>query len=197
MEREIIFRGKRKDNGKWIEGYYVIFKKEHLIFFDTQEMYDSTDDFFVEVLPETVGQYVQKDQSNKKAFVGDIVLYCDIDGDYETAEIVWDEETEESLWINGFRLKPHGIVDDDELSTMLEKFGLKEEDVNFVVIGNVHEKADSEPRKGRIEALKKWLDSPEGVEKISKSYESANSFCKELDEKSVVSQEQLSKRIII
>ena len=47
MSREILFRGKGLDNGKWVEGYYVICRGHHYIIplsgvgypFSTDEVY--------------------------------------------------------------------------------------------------------------------------------------------------------------
>ena len=51
--REILFRGKRKDNGEWVEG--GILQEEGytaiIIYSDYHNWHD-----FIEVIPETVGQ---------------------------------------------------------------------------------------------------------------------------------------------
>lgn len=78
--REILFRGKRKDNGEWVEGYLVKYDDEAYIF--TQEEVHKGMDMggyldcckMNEVIPETVGQYTGfVDKFNRKIFEGDII----------------------------------------------------------------------------------------------------------------------------
>ena len=80
--REILFRGKRVDNGEWVEGYYVKFGNAHYILTSKIEVETHLNSYGLpctspkmhEVIPETVGQYVCiTDKNGKKIFEGDVV----------------------------------------------------------------------------------------------------------------------------
>ena len=105
--REILFRGKRIDNGEWIEGslsteYY----QNHGVV-----MISPSEDENYKVDPSTVGQYTgMTDKNDKKIFEGDIYTWKDDYGDYHACLICFGEYFDEysgkyATTANGFYLK--------------------------------------------------------------------------------------------
>ena len=78
--REILFRGKRTDNGEWVYGYYTKAryylngKEMHIIFAPDGEAFPRCEFAGCEdVIPETVGQYTGlTDNNGRKIFEGGI-----------------------------------------------------------------------------------------------------------------------------
>ena len=104
--REILFRGKRVDNGKWVSGYYVVRRRPHLkdegtvfehiicedLVIDDKQFADTIMTAYV-VDPETVGQYTGlTDKYDKKIFEGDIINVTP-DTTNRLMEVRWNDET--------------------------------------------------------------------------------------------------------
>ena len=123
--REILFRGKREDNGEWVYGYYLQERAcsviQHIIVDKNGEYY--------RINPKTRGEYTGlNDINDKKIFEGDIVNWgC---GMYVTIKYV--KEYVRFAGVDGNSVFP---LEDTERRKRVE------------IIGNIHENSASLNKK--------------------------------------------------
>lgn len=141
--REILFRGKRFDDGEWVYGFYSNTKGETGRFHHIED-----DKSIVRVDPDTVGQYTGlTDKNDKKIFDGDIVAFTFHSDLAEHARLEERPEITENhviLFHDGsFWMKR--IVVPDSLTVHLYGGRIMLESLwkhRIEVIGNIHDNPD-------------------------------------------------------
>ena len=138
--REVIFRGKRSDNGEWVEGD-LLQTRYHSGHIEYQIMPQTPVSSAYPVLPETVGQYTGlTDKNGKRIFEGDILKgfeypFCS-NGEFNYfAEIVWFDDSS-AFGIYTFKNPKSNVRGISEGNTdYLEYFNVDK----WEVIGNIHD----------------------------------------------------------
>ena len=141
MTREILFRGKRANNGEWVEGYYspvnipITGNMGHFINVGGYRA--------VEIDPDTVGQFTGlTDKNGAKIFEGDIIKWHDntelsISG--QIAEICYGKYIDadshfDDVYLLGFYFK---LFDKDKTCATIS--WLDEYKNDFDIIGNIYD----------------------------------------------------------
>lgn len=83
MNREIKFRGKRVDNGEWVYGDYCKLPNFNIVFLNEKNELDA-----VQVIPETVGQYIGRYDNNLKEIYEKAPIKASTEWNLGVAEII-------------------------------------------------------------------------------------------------------------
>ena len=138
---EVLFRGKRTDNGEWVEG--LLYKtSEHTYIgytgnFDDCDLFYSPETIFVEVIPESVGQFtLLYGNYGKMIYEGDIVKADDYIFEVKFGKCGGVANVEDYGYM-GFYLEPYS-----ESTKLSAKYGLRNDICYFIdieVIGNIYD----------------------------------------------------------
>ena len=138
MNREILFKAKRKDNGEWVEGNLItneINENQKYIGYIFDERNGVIEDFdLVEVIPETICQYTGLDDKNGEKIWENDILHRAYHAE-EDCIVQWHD--------GSYRFKTiHGSYRQDPM-TFLSLCFTEKMVCNLKVIGNVFDNPES------------------------------------------------------
>lgn len=130
--REILFRGKRTDTGKWIVGQLARYNTR----FDVANIIDEYE-MLVPIHTKTVCQFTElTDRNGTKVFDGDILKFTDLNAEYEwIGRVEFGNPNEEYNW--GFQLV--FIKGEKPNTDILLWFDMEETGAYSEVIGNIYD----------------------------------------------------------
>ena len=145
--REILFRGKRVDNGEWVEGSLLDYKP-HYKWTAIYCLCDNDDGMLEmyrhDVNPSTVGQYTGlKDKNGKRIFEGDVIKIEHSDYAFDGMSLGYRTEqgmvAYDSMGMIGIVVEKY--KGENVWSDFFHVLGLTDriEDWYFEVIGNIHD----------------------------------------------------------
>ena len=139
--REILFRGKRTDNGKWKCGDLLSPNEfnaiPHIVYIAYLNEYGDIGEISTPVIPETVGQFTGlTDKNGVRIFEGDIVKCTDTINDFEfNAVVEFGNPNGEYNW--GYQLK--FISGEESNFDILCWVDMEETGAYIEIIGNIHD----------------------------------------------------------
>jgi uncharacterized phage protein (TIGR01671 family) len=135
--REILFRGKRKDNRQWVYGGFT------LDAIDQPRITVKSGDrlLFFEVIPETVGQYTGLlDRNVDRIFEGDVIEYSDDWGDVTTTSVGWG-----GTYYPAFDIEAEVFECANSIVELLD-----DSEAKVKIIGNIHDNPELLGRKEEV-----------------------------------------------
>lgn len=116
--REILFRGKRTDNGEWVYGTPILYPDGNVVMCRSFKRNHN-------VSSKTVGQFTGLyDKNGRRIFEGDIVNFYNGDGEFSPYEVRWQD--------SGFSVLMNGNTDlFDELDDYFSR--------HCEIIGNIYD----------------------------------------------------------
>ena len=139
MTREIKFRGKRLDNGEWVEGSLISFQGRYSIcVFEKPEVPGICNP----VIPATVGQYTGlKDKNDTEIYEGDIVKWDDCSNGlyWRFAVVQYAPDIQfDCAPIPGF----NGVCNSSRHTFEFGRFAYQDTHNHLEVIGNIHDNSE-------------------------------------------------------